>query len=225
MKKGVLILLLLIILGGVGAGVYFGTQKKKDDDDDDNDDDDDTGTGGGGDKRRDEKTPPNDFANGSMIHLDRHHVKCDDDGLSGMNLMMEGDSKMTYKYKCLDGIDSPPGPLKSTNPNDWGGNNAIYLDRHFVDCGKAPVTEFKLVRPTSSQIAYHYKCSTKEASGACRDVDVKSTVKGKVGKTDSMMNTNVACNKDEVLTNFRFYRANANTTDEVAAYKYKCCKM
>ena len=222
MNKGALAAMVSIVVVVIAIGLYFGTKKK--------DNGGGVGPGGAGpggagtDKRRDEKTPPNEFAGGSMIHLDRHHVKCGDDGLSSIKLAMDGDSNMLYKYKCLDGIDSPSGPLKDTGANDWGGNNAIYLDRHTLDCGKAAINEFKLVRPTPSQISYNYKCSSKDSTGACRDVDVKSTVKGKAGSTGSMVDTNVACAKDEVLTNFKFYRVEHDTPNETAGYKYKCCK-
>ena len=217
------IALVFIVIVLISVGVYFGT--KKDDKKKPAASGGAGGAGGAADKRRDEKTPADDFSGGSMIHLDRHHVKCGDDGLTGFNLTKPDEGKIQYKYKCLDGIDSAPGALKNTGANDWGGNNAIYLDRHNVDCDKAPVNEFKLTRPTAGQIAYDYKCSSKKAAGACRDVDVKGTVKGKAGKTDSMVNVDVACNKDEVLTKFRFYRADHDTPNETAGYKYTCCKM
>jgi hypothetical protein len=177
------------------------------------------------DPRRDESTPANDFAGGSMIHLDRHTVDCGDDGLTGFSLDMEGTDKMLYNYKCRDGIDGTLEAEKDTGSNDWGSNNVIYLDRHTLDCGKKPIAKFKLERPASNKIMYKYTCNATEATGACRDVDVVSTVTGKRHKTDTLMEADPQCESDEVLTKFKHYRANPDTSNEVAAYSYKCCKM
>ena len=191
----------------------------------------DTGAGAGAgaatptDPRRDESTPANAYSNGSMIHLDRHTVDCGDDGLTGFSLDMEGTDKMLYNYKCRDGIDGTLEAEKDTGSNDWGNNNAIYLDRHTLNCGKKPIAKFKLERPANNRIMYKYTCNATEATGACREVDVVSTVTGKQNKTDTLMEADPQCESDEVLTKFNHYRANPNTPSESAAYKYTCCKM
>jgi hypothetical protein len=178
------------------------------------------------DPRKDKTTTANDYAGGSMIHLDRHHVKCESGGLTGFSLDMQGTDKMLYNYKCNDDINGTPGALKGTGSNDWGGNNLIFLDRHTLDCGKKPISEFKLTRPASNKIEYKYKCiDDKEATGACRELDVVSTVTGKQSKTDTLMEADPQCESDEVLTKFKHYRANPDTPSESAAYKYTCCKM
>ena len=177
------------------------------------------------DPRRDESTPANDFAGGSMIHLDRHTVDCGDDGLTGFSLDMEGTDKMLYNYKCRDGIDGTLEAEKDTGSNDWGSNNVIYLDRHTLDCGKKPIAKFKLERPASNKIMYKYTCNATEATGACEEREVVSTVTGTQDKTATLMEADPQCESDEVLTKFKHYRANPDTSNEVAAYSYKCCKM
>ena len=177
------------------------------------------------DPRRDESTPANKFAGGSMIHLDRHTVDCDDDGLTGFSLDMEGTDKMLYNYKCRDGIDGTLEAEKDTGSNKWGNNKVIYLDRHTLDCGKKPIAKFKLYRPASNKIAYNYTCNATEATGACEEREVVSTVTGKRHKTDTLMEADPQCESDEVLTKFKHYRANPNTPSESAAYRYTCCKM
>ena len=176
-------------------------------------------------KIRDEATPSNEFAGGSMIHLDRHNVDCGSDGLTGFSLDKDGASKMLYNYKCRDGIGGSLSAEKNSGPNDWGNNDVIYLDRHTLDCGKKPIAQFKLYRPQSNKIAYKYKCNETEATGACRELDVVSTVTGKRNKTDTLIEADPQCGEGEVLTKFKHYRANPNTPNESAAYKYTCCKM
>jgi hypothetical protein len=196
---------------------------------------DDGGDGAGGgddagaatptDPRRDESTPANDFAGGSMIHLDRHTVDCDDDGLTGFSLDMEGTDKMLYNYKCRDGIDGTLEAEKNTGSNDWGNNNVIYLDRHTLDCGKKPIAKFKLERPAGDKIMYKYTCNATEATGACEEREVVSTVTGTRDKTATLIEADPQCESDEVLTKFKHYRANADTPSESAGYRYTCCKM
>lgn len=47
---------------------------------------------------------------------------------------------------------------KWTPPNDWGGGNTIFLDRHHVDCETGALRSFHLYRPKTNQIAYEYVC-------------------------------------------------------------------
>ena len=211
----------LCILSSVGAALMMGGEEETPD----------TSAGAGAgpatptDPRRDESTPANDFSGGSMIHLDRHTVDCDDDGLTGFSLDMEGTDKMLYNYKCRDGIDGTLEAEKDTGSNEWGSNNVIYLDRHTLDCGKKPIAKFKLERPANDKIMYKYTCNATEATGACEEREVVSTITGKQNKTDTLMEADPQCESDEVLTKFKHYRANANTPSESAAYKYTCCKM
>ena len=203
--------------GGAGAGAGAGAG---------------TGAGAGADDVdevviRDEKTTENDAAGGSMIHLDRHNVTCGEDGLVGFSLKKTGTNKMLYEYTCRDDINTPLEAQKNTGSNDWGNNNAIYLDRHTMDCGKKAIGEFKLTRPANNKIMYNYKCSGKATTGTCReDLMVTSTKTGHgKSKTTSLDDVHPKCNDDEVLTKARFLRHNANTPTETGSYKYTCCKM
>lgn len=47
---------------------------------------------------------------------------------------------------------------KWTPANDWGNGNAIFLDRHHVDCETGALRSFHLYRPKGHQIAYEYIC-------------------------------------------------------------------
>lgn len=153
-----------------------------------------------------------------MVYLDRHDVTCGDDGLLQFKLERPSEHEINYKYSCLEGINSE-SESKDTGTNDWGRGNTIFLDRHNVDCGKKPIAQFKLTRPQDNTIRYDYKCSKKEATGACRDVDT--------GFNDEhpwnifLDRHNVICEDDEVVTRFQLKRNGSGKF----RYDYKCCKM
>ena len=168
---------------------------------------------------RDAQTPANDWGGGNMIFLDRHTLDCGDDGLNQFRLGRPTDTQIQYKYKCLDGINSPANINKDTGSNDWGGGNTIFLDRHNVNCDKNPIAKFRLVRPEGHTIRYDYTCNSKQVSGACRDVNTG-------WNQESNMNIyldrhDVKCDTGEVITQFKLNRDGKGKF----RYDYKCCKM
>ena len=168
---------------------------------------------------RDAQTPANDWGGGNMIFLDRHTLDCGDDGLNQFRLGRPTDTQIQYKYKCLDGINSPANINKDTGSNDWGGGNTIFLDRHNVNCDKNPIAKFRLVRPEGHTIRYDYTCNSKQVSGACRDVNTG-------WNQESNMNIyldrhDVKCDTGEVITQFKLNRDGQGKF----RYDYKCCKM
>ena len=170
-------------------------------------------------KLRDAQTPANDWGGGNMIFLDRHTLDCGDDGLNQFRLGRPTDTQIQYKYKCLDGINSPANINKDTGSNDWGGGNTIFLDRHNVNCDKNPIAKFRLARPAGNKIRYDYTCNSKKVSGACRDVNTG-------WNQESNMNIyldrhDVKCNAGEVITQFKLNRDGKGKF----RYDYKCCKM
>jgi hypothetical protein len=178
------------------------------------------------DRRISKSTPSNEYAQGSLIHLDRHDVKCDaTQGISGFTLTKDGNDKMKYNYKCLDVPMGALGPRKDTGPQDWGGNRVIYLDRHSLDCGTKAITEFGLYRPATNKLSYEYKCSTVPAKGKCRNVSVRSLATTGTKKIDTLLDLDVECEKDEVMTKFRYYRDEPNGKYETGGYRYTCCKL
>lgn len=154
-----------------------------------------------------------------MIYLDRHTLDCGDDGLNQFRLGRPTGNQIQYKYKCLDGINSPANINKDTGSNDWGGGNTIFLDRHNVNCDKNPIAKFRLVRPAGDKIRYDYTCNSKQVSGACRDVNTG-------WNQESNMNIyldrhDVKCDAGEVITQFKLNRDGQGKF----RYDYKCCKM
>ena len=168
---------------------------------------------------REESTPSNDWGGGNMVYLDRHTLDCGDDGINQFRLGRPTPSEIQYKYKCLEGINSPASENKDTGANDWGGGNTVYLDRHDVNCDKKPIAKFRLTRPQSNQIRYDYTCNSKQATGACRDAD--SGWNQESNQNVYLDRHDVKCNDDEVITQFKLGRDGAGKF----RYTYKCCKM
>jgi hypothetical protein len=103
-----------------------------------------------------------DVGSNSSIFLDRHDVNCDEGtGLSQLKLVSDG-GKFHYKYACAPVPTLGKCVEKQTTANDWGNGSVIYLDRHNIKCDKDQVmSEFKLTRPTPTQLQYNYKCCTR----------------------------------------------------------------
>lgn len=100
-----------------------------------------------------------DAGGGHIIYLDRHHVNCGDKALSGFKLFRPTELTIRYEYKC--GTISIGGIRTArTAGNTDGGGHVTYLDRHRVDCGSNALLGFRLIRPTSSTIAYEYTCGS-----------------------------------------------------------------
>jgi hypothetical protein len=153
------------------------------------------------------------------IYLDRHRPSCGKDGIQSFQLRRPSKGKIDYKYTCLDGINSNPGPYKYTGTQTAGGGNTIYLDRHNVNCGSYPITDFKLQRPSKKTIRYEYRCSSKKAGGKCRNTN---TGWNKESRYNIYLDRHkVRCGKYEALTQFRLRRDGKGKF----RYNYKCCAM
>ena len=170
-------------------------------------------------KLRNAQTNANDWGGGNMIFLDRHTVDCGDDGLNEFKLGRPSPAQIQYKYKCLDGINSPANINKDTGANDWGGGNTIFLDRHNVDCAKNPIAKFRLVRPQPNTIRYDYTCNSKKVSGPCRDADTGWNQES--NQQIYLDRHDVKCNDNEVITKFKLNRDGKGKF----RYDYTCCEM
>jgi len=110
-------------------------------------------------------------------------------------LMRPSSTKQEYMYRCVPGVNASQSGYKYTGSNDWGGGNMIYLDRHKVDCGKKPISDFQLTRPAGNKIQYKYRCSNRNAAGNCRNAST--------GWKTSLASHDVKCQAKEVLTKFK----------------------
>ena len=115
-------------------------------------------------------TPSGDWGGGNSEHLDKHTLDCGSNCLNQFQLTRPTDTTLSYRYKCLAGIDSPANIVRSTPSDIRADASVIYLDKHDVDCGTNPIAKFKLNRPTPDMLSYDYTCNSMAAAGQCRDV-------------------------------------------------------
>lgn len=155
--------------------------------------------------------------------LTKHHVDCKKDGIKSFKLTRPSPATIDYKYICLDGINSNPGAYKYTKSNDWGKGNMIYLDRHNVNCGSYPITDFKLTQPADDKIRYEYRCSSRKAGGDCRDTATKWNTFS--SNTIYLDRHDVKCKANEVLTKFGLVHNGKSGNAKKIRYEYKCCAM
>lgn len=103
-----------------------------------------------------------------------------------------------------------------TPPNHWGNGNAIYLDRHSVDCGMNGINQFHLRRPRGNQINYKYKCLTGINAVANIHRNTGTNDWGG-GNTIFLDRHDVQCNKHPIAR-FRLVRPKGNKL----RYNYTC---
>ena len=166
----------------------------------------------------------NDDGRGNAIYLDRHDVNCNNDLMGGFNLVRNKEhNKIGYNYNCYNSDNISFGGVfkKNTNSNNDGGGNTIYLDRHNVDCGKNPISSFKLNRPTKNTIQYNYSCSNFKPTGKCTSNYTNWNDSGK-GLNIYLDRHNVNCPTGSVLTQFKLETDHTNHPNQYR-YKYNCC--
>ena len=168
-------------------------------------------------------TPDNDWGGGNSIYLDRHTLDCGRDGIQQFQLKRPSTSKLDYKYTCVDGVNASQSGYKYTKSNDWGSGNMIYLDRHKVDCGKKPISRFRLTRPAGDKLRYQYRCSNRNAMGDCRNTATGWNTPS--SSTIYLDRHNVKCKASEVLTKFKLVHNGKSGGAKKIRYDYTCCAM
>jgi hypothetical protein len=100
----------------------------------------------------------NDEGGGNTIYLDRHNVNCGSNPINNFKLNRSGKNTFRYDYTC--GNTSLVNIVnKNSAWNDEGGGNAIYLDRHNVNCDEnSYLTRFQLKRDGKGKYRYEYSC-------------------------------------------------------------------
>lgn len=112
-------------------------------------------------KKKQYKTPFDSDGNGNTVYLDRQNVDCKEQYLNSFQLQRDGrGKKVQYKYTCCEMPEEKTCISKATTMNNDGGGNAIYLDRHIVQCGDdQSLSQFKLVRGgNNKKYQYQYTC-------------------------------------------------------------------
>ena len=104
------------------------------------------------------KPAPNADGGGNSIYLDRHHVTCYNKAIKRIHLRRPSGNQINYLYRC--GNTDLSNITEYTTPaNNWGGGNAVYIDRHNIACPAGSVlSAFRLERPAHDTIRYRYSC-------------------------------------------------------------------
>ena len=97
------------------------------------------------------------------VYLDRHTVDCDNKPITQFRLHRNSDGdKIHYKYSCGNTIPSNSCRDVTTEYNDQGAGNVIYLNRHNVKCDEGEyLSKFRLDaddNDTTGKYRYEYKC-------------------------------------------------------------------
>ena len=163
-----------------------------------------------------------------MVYLDRHVLQCNQRGgvLSMFHLQRHGD-RVRYQYQCCKiALRNTCRPEHRVSVfSDDGGGQAIYLDRHEVNCGSTGfITDFRLERdPSQGHIRYNYNCcmlTSKWSSFAnCYDGHTQFTFDGN-GRIYYLDRQTVQCNSGYALSYFLLQRNNGQYR-----YHYRCCKV
>lgn len=97
---------------------------------------------------------------GNTVYLDNHIVDCDKSPIIQFrgNRCLSTD-KFRYDYRCGNHKSESCRDV-STDFNDEGGGNVLYLDRHNVKCkeGEEYISKFRLIRDGQGSYRYDYRC-------------------------------------------------------------------
>jgi hypothetical protein len=107
-------------------------------------------------------TGMNDEGGGNAIFLDRHDINCNNKGISRIRLNRNGSGQFQFEYNCNNIPNLGNCVQKTTQANEDGGGNSIYLDRHNVKCDDNQVlSRVHLKRPDANKIQYEYTCCSR----------------------------------------------------------------
>lgn len=161
------------------------------------------------------QTPANDDGGGNVVYFDRHALNCGNQGMTSMRLFRPQPWQIAFDYQCRNSGDTTSTD-RYTPPNDDGAGNAVFLDRHGIDCQNYALQYVQLYRPSSNQIAYHYRCGEKPLENVT-DHYTPANDDG-AGNSVFLDRHNVACPDNKVLSYMRLFRPSGNTI----SYHYKC---
>lgn len=161
----------------------------------------------------------NDDGGGNSRYLDRHLLSCEEGkGINYFHLERK-DGKYRYKYRCCTTQLQCKNVRKTTPLNDDGNGNAIFLDRHNVDCNEQYINNFKLQRD-GSKVKYTYTC--------CKMPDKKTCVTEQTPMNDDgggnaifLDRHEVKCKDNFALSQFKLSRSRGG---KKYRYQFTCCQ-
>ena len=162
-----------------------------------------------------------------IFGLSNIDVKCDKGGgvLNRFNVEISPSGRDAhYKYACLNNMDAKVVSNKSTRINDSGRGNVIYLDRHKVDCGKKPITGFKLTDLSSRRkIKYDYTCGESDKIKKPESCIVRNSLWSNrpVNRLTDLSKLKANCMSNEYMSSFDLKHDGRGRRFR---YEYTCCK-
>ena len=168
-------------------------------------------------------SPANDDGAGNVLYLDRHYVNCSNGVMCMFSLERSGTNSIKYEYFCSD-LPNVTGNTvyKNTPFNDDGLGNAVFLDRHNVDCGtNSLLAGFHLRRnDNGTLIRYDYQCFDITNRNSLRCYDLTTPYMDDNGGNAIFLDRlPIACGAKAFINRFQLHRA--TMTDW--AYRYRCC--
>lgn len=157
-------------------------------------------------------------------YLDRHDITCGNNAINNLKYGRNSDGSMNYTYQCTKDGDLGTAIIdKETALNDNGGGNAVYLDRHKIECdNKYLLSGLKLNRKDdTNQIQYKYKCVPSNKELTCTDKTTYWQEEGN-GDTAYLDRHFVDCGAHGALSKLHLVRNSDLTRYK---YNYTCCNI
>jgi hypothetical protein len=121
---------------------------------------------------------------------------------------------------------SPPfskGTLNQTSSNSDGGGNALFLQRHNIQCNNKPINRFKLIRKEGGNMAYEYNCS--EGGMLKSPTTYSNPLSEASSNTVFLDRQSVNCGTNSVLSRLQLNGSTeVDTATNTWKYDYSCVK-
>lgn len=141
-------------------------------------------------------------------------------GLNQMRLTRDSTGKMVQQqYTCLPSNDYGGLKAYNTGNQDWGGGNAIYLDRHNVKCGTSEaLMTWKFSSGAPNTVRYDYQCAPMEGLTKCTPMTTAWNEEGG-GNMLFLDRHDVTCPGGTLLNRIQLIRDGKGKY----RYEYTCC--
>jgi hypothetical protein len=134
---------------------------------------------------------------------------------------------MSLRRKSKKSLENsvPSAKLFYTQKHDWDNGKIWFLDSHKLNCplGSA-ISNFKLTRPSKTQLSYKYECVTNNAISTDATLIISKSTHYDSSHGDYSTNYldrhHVQCPKNHVLVDFKL--VDGGKDDKQLQYQFKC---
>jgi hypothetical protein len=167
---------------------------------------------------------------GKTSTLNGMRADCPGGVINQVKLNSDTNDQYMYDFTCADaqfekGKDDVYYFARSTPVNDYGDGQAIYLDRHFMECDvlNASLKLFDMKMPTDGLIKYDYVCQANKVPMKCEG---KSTGFSDAGQEEyfdieHLKKHDIKCGENEGIGSIHLSR---DPSGKQYQYNYTCCK-